>query len=292
MTPTFSVNEWTTPGLAFLDELRAYREAGADAIGLVDIMGKFREVPDAPERLRASGLRAGLCIPDTVSVLPRPDLAHHIPGADDPDVRVEQISESIRRLAPFDPLLCICVPGPQTTYAMEEAREIAVAGLKRVARAAADVGVTIGLEPLHSSMEIFTFLHTLPDAAALLDEIDEPNTGLVFDTWHHWDTPDVLEQIREHGHRIIGVHVNDYRDPTRSWCDRVLPGDGLMDLPALLHALHDAGYDGWYELEVLSDDGRNKDDFPDSLWRAEPVELIRAGREQFMALWEQANGTN
>ena len=43
----------------------------------------------------------------------------------------------------------------------------------------------------------------------------------------------------------------------------------------MLRALNDGGYDGWYELEVMSDDGRNGNQFADSLWEWDPVELIR-----------------
>ena len=54
-------------------------------------------------------------------------------------------------------------------------------------------------------------------------------------------------------------------------------------------ALIGGGYDGWFELEVLSDDGTFGNDFPDSLWKRDPVELIRAGREQFMQLWDKCS---
>ena len=43
--------------------------------------------------------------------------------------------------------------------------------------------------------------------------------------------------------------------PTRGWCDRVLPGDGVADLPAILGTLDRAGWDGFYDLEIFSDNG-------------------------------------
>jgi sugar phosphate isomerase/epimerase len=288
-TPNFSVGFATTPKLSFAEALVAYRDAGADAIGIID-GAKLQADPDALERFRASGLRAGFCIPSTTSILPRPQLRASYGGGDDPETRIGEICDSLRRLAPFEPLFCICVPGPVAGYEPARAREIAVDGFKRVARAAAELGLTIALEPLHSSIsESFSFVSTIPDAIALLDEIDEPNTGLLFDVWHLSDTPDVLTHIRTHAGRFLGVHVNDRRDPTRSWCDRVLPGDGTIDFAAILTALINAGFDGWYELEVLSDDGTNGNDFPDSLWKRDAVEVIGTARRQFMALWEAAS---
>ena len=84
------------------------------------------------------------------------------------------------------------------------------------------------------------------------------------------------------------MHVNDWREPTRSWCDRVLPGDGVADLPAMLRALHDAGWRGSYDLEVFSDDGAFGSAYEDSLWREDPGDVARRGREAFRQLWDRA----
>jgi sugar phosphate isomerase/epimerase len=68
----------------------------------------------------------------------------------------------------------------------------------------------------------------------------------------------------------------------------VLPGDGVADLPAILRALHDAGWRGSYELEVFSDDGTFGSAYPDSLWSQDPDGLVRRGREAFFRQWERA----
>ena len=65
----------------------------------------------------------------------------------------------------------------------------------------------------------------------------------------------------------------------------MLPGDGIADAAGLLAILREGGYDGWLELEIFSDDGLMEDDFPDSLWREDPVELIRRGRERIFDAW-------
>jgi sugar phosphate isomerase/epimerase len=79
--------------------------------------------------------------------------------------------------------------------------------------------------------------------------------------------------------------VNDFREPTRSWCDRVLPGDGVADLPAILGALDAAGWDGFYDLEIFSDDGTFGNAFADSLWQMPAPELARRGREALERAW-------
>lgn len=296
VTPKFSVNEGMTPGLSFAEDLIAIRQGGAEGIGIAAGQvgyGRFKLTSDAEdlERFRASGLKAVFCNPGTPSVLPRRQQVAGVlgTGPDSPDARVERICADLRRLTPFEPVCCICTPGPQMGYEPEEAREIAVTGLKRVARVAAELGLTIAVEPMHSSIrDEFSFLTSIPDGIALLDEIDEPNTGMLFDVWHLWDTPDLLAHIRRNAPRFVGVHVNDWRDPTRSWCDRVLPGEGVADLEGILRALGEGGYDGWFELEVLSDDGTFGNAFPDSLWRRDPAEVIAEGRRAFMELWQRS----
>jgi sugar phosphate isomerase/epimerase len=113
---------------------------------------------------------------------------------------------------------------------------------------------------------------------------------LLVDVWHIWDSPDLLTLLEVHADRVVAVHLNDRREPTRSWCDRLLPGDGVADVPGIVGALRRGGYDGWFELEVVSDDGRFGSAFPDSLWRGDPVALIRAGREKFLRAWSRADG--
>src|SRR4029079_13755277 len=94
-----------------------------------------------------------------------------------------------------------------------EARRIVVEGLRAVARAGEEAGVRVALEPIHASArDEFTIVDTLPDAVSLLDEVGLP-MGIVFDAWHLWDTPDVLEHVHAHARRIWGVHVCDWRDP-------------------------------------------------------------------------------
>jgi sugar phosphate isomerase/epimerase len=131
--------------------------------------------------------------------------------------------------------------------------------------------------------EDWTLVTTLGDAAALVEEAGA-EVGLVFDTWHLWDTPALADEIARLGDRLVAVQVNDWRRPTRSWCDRVLPGDGVIDLASVLDAVEATGWAGCYDLEVFSDDGTFGHAFEDSLWRLPPRELAELGRARFTEL--------
>lgn len=275
--PRFSVSEFSTMQLSFEDDLVAYAAGGSEGIGLAE--AKLPEGRDSESlaKLRESGLKTTICLPTMLSVLPLPPF----PGPEDPQERVESLCASVRRLAPFDPEVVLCLTGPAGDRDPAEARRIAVEGLREVARTAQEVGVRVALEPIHSSArDEFTLVDTIPGAVGVVEEVGLP-MGVIFDTWHLWDTPDVLDHIRAHAHRFPAVHVNDWRDPTRGWDDRALPGEGIMDLPAMFGALEAGGFEGWYELEIFS-----SETYPDSLLQLDPAELVRRSKEGFLKAWE------
>ena len=167
-----------------------------------------------------------------------------------------------------------------------------VAGLRTIGDEAQRAGMRIGLEPINRvGGADWTMISTLGEAAELLDEADHPALGIQFDTWHVWNTPNVLEEIAEHADRFVGVHVADWREPTRKWADRVLPGDGVAGLPRLLGALDAAGWDGFYDVEIFSDNGAFGDAWPDSLWDVPAAELVRQAMVSFERAWEARNRT-
>jgi sugar phosphate isomerase/epimerase len=258
--------------------VRAYADAGVDAIGIWEI--KLPERGDdaaALELLEASGLGSAAAIPAVPSILP----LRLMEGPDEPAARVDAICASLHRLAPFDPTGIVCLTGPG------DDRDTVVKGLRTIGDEAERAGVRVGLEPINRvGGENWTMISSLPEAIELLDEVDRPALGIQFDTWHLWNTPRLLEDVERHVDRFVGVHVADWREPTRTWADRVLPGDGVADLPAILAALDRAGWDGYYDLEIFSDNGAFGNAWPDSLWDVPAAELARRGRRAFERAWE------
>jgi len=283
--PLFAVCEFTTLNASFEADLAAYAAAGADGIAICELKLEAGREDEQLAAFRASGLTATSCVPAVPSLLPLPLL----PGPDGPKERVEAIRAGIRRLAPFEPTALVCLTGPAGELGEDEARGVVIEGLRAVAEEAARHGIPVALEPMSAHFrDDWTLITTLQEAADLADEAGVANIGLVFDTWHLWDTPDLYAELERHSERIACVHVNDWREPTRSWCDRVLPGDGVADLPAMLRALHDAGWRGSYDLEVFSDDGAFGSAYEDSLWRDDPGDVARRGRDAFRQLWDRA----
>jgi sugar phosphate isomerase/epimerase len=207
-------------------------------------------------------------------------------GPRDPSARVDAICASVHRLARFDPGGIVCLTGPG------DDRDTVVEGLRTIAAEAQRAGVRIGLEPINRvGGENWTMISTLDEAAELVDDADHPALGIQFDTWHVWNTPNVRAEIAEHVGRFVGVHVADWREPTRTWADRVLPGDGVADLSKLLGALDAAGWDGYYDVEIFSDNGAFGDAWADSLWDVPAEELARSAKASFERAWDARNRT-
>lgn len=279
--PRFAVSEFSTLNLGFDEDLAAYAAGGAGGIGLAEAKLPEGEDAESLRKLRESGLVPTICLPSLLSVLPLPAF----PGPDDPQERVESLCASVRRLAAFEPVTLLVLTGPAGERDPGEARRIVVDGLREIARTAREAGVPVALEPIHASArDEFTLVDTIPGAVSLVEEVGEP-MGILFDTWHLWDTPDVLDHIRAEAHRFPAVHINDWRAETRGWDDRALPGEGVMDLPAIFAALEDGGFDGWFELEVFS-----TETYPDSLLKLDPAELVRRGKAGFEAAWAARRG--
>ena len=286
--PPFSISQVSTLPASFAEDVDAYAAAGAEGIGVWEL--KLGDGPDggALEQLAASGLGSATAVPLVPSILPLPLL----PGPEEPQQRIESLCASVHRLAAFGPSAVLCFTGPAGDRDPGDARATAVAGLRTVATEAERAGVRLALEPFqHEGTEDWSLINTLDEAAELIDEIGSRAVGIQFDVWHLWNSADVLDAIPRHAHLIAGVHVNDWREPTRGWADRVLPGDGAADLPAILGVLEDVGWGGFYDLEIFSDNGAFGGAYPDSLWDLDAVELARRGRDAFAQCWSKRRVT-
>jgi sugar phosphate isomerase/epimerase len=252
----FSISQITTVTQSFADDVAAYGAAGADGIGIWEM--KLQD--DSLDRFRASGLKAAAAIPEVPSILPLPLME----GPEDPAERIEAICAGVRRLAPFEPACVLFLTGPG------DDRATILEGIRAIADEGRSCGVRVALEPIQREFaQHWTTVSSLDEAAQLVDEAGA-EVGLIYDAWHLWREP--VEQIPRHRDRIYGVHLADWRDPTRNTNDRVLPGDGIVDYGPILDALR---WDGLFDLEIFSDP-----ELTDSLWKDDPGELARRGIAQ------------
>jgi sugar phosphate isomerase/epimerase len=243
-----SLSEISTVGASFAEDVEAYAAAGFDAIGLWEF-----KLPDDDEAsialLREHELRVAVCVPEVPSVLPL--AIPGMEGPDDPAERIEALQVSVARFMAFEPECVACLAGPLGGYSEDEGTEILVEGLRRIATVARLADVRIGFEPVHvTQRDQAGFVHSLAHADAVLATAGAAEIGILFDTYHLWDDPEVFAWIAANAERVAGVHVSDW--PSRDRTDRVLPGEGISRTRELVDALAAAGWDGALDVEIFS----------------------------------------
>jgi sugar phosphate isomerase/epimerase len=150
-------------------------------------------------------------------------------------------------------LVMVCGGLPAGSKDLPGARAIMRDGLHAILPEARAAGVTIALEPLHPmTCADRSVLSTLPQALDLCDELGE-GTGVAVDVYHVWWDPDLARQMARAKGRIAGFHVCDWKVPTTDLVfDRGLPGEGVIDIPAIRAMAEASGWTGGVEVEILS----------------------------------------
>jgi len=151
-------------------------------------------------------------------------------------------------------MMVVGTDGPQELAAVADPLGDMAGVFARVADRVADTGVTLCIEFNWSPL-----VKSLRAAAEIARRSGRPNVGVVFDPAHYYCTPTKLDQLTaENVAMIRHVHVDDMRDkpPELSNCnsDRVLPGQGILDLPMLLGRLERHGYEGYFSIELFNEE--------------------------------------
>lgn len=169
----------------------------------------------------------------------------------------------------------VVVTGPLAGHIRSHARRLLIEGLVEVVDLAAESGVRLALQPMHSLFEDeWTFLTSLDDALDVLTRFNHAHVGLAFGTYHLGQEPRLLERIPELAPFVASIQLSDWRDPPRCDNDRLLPGDGSLPLQKIVAAFETAGYAGLYEVEVWSRD----------LWKRDHRSLIADCVARFASL--------
>ena len=170
---------------------------------------------------------------------------------------LEQLAEAVRVAAQFGVTRCVTwlwpsIDAQPARYALQMAIR---------ARACADVlagrGIRLGLEfvgPHHLRGKRYPFIRNIPDLLALLDAVERDNVGVLLDSYHWYTSGQSMGDLKQLPlSRIVHVHINDTSAPQEEAHDqeRLLPGEGRIDLRAFVGYLSDIGYDGPLSVEVL-----------------------------------------
>ncbi len=117
-------------------------------------------------------------------------------------------------------------------------------GLKPVAERAAELGVTLLVEP-----EPELLIERSTEYDEFQRYVSYPGTGLNFDMGHFYCVgEDPAALIRTIGRRAAHFHLEDIAANRVHF--HLPPGDGAMDYPAIFESLRAIGYAGWVTVEL------------------------------------------
>lgn len=151
----------------------------------------------------------------------------------------------------------VLVVGAVPGMPLDEARKYVADGIAACLPHAESVGVKLSIEPLHPMFAADkSCINRLAEARAVCEQLNHSMLGIAVDVYHVWWDPDLASEIALAGQqgRIFGFHVCDWRVDTRHLLtDRGLMGDGCIDVRAIRDLVMQAGFDGYYEVEVFSE---------------------------------------
>lgn len=281
MKPPFAVSEFTSWHLSFEEDVRLYLELGVDAIEVCERKLSKDKVKAGEQLayLKETGLPVSSIQP-RVHALFADSMS---PEPLDPERRMEQFMDSVDLFSEFFPdTPMVAISGNAPDYNFCLAHETARRLYPALAAHAASKHMKVAFEPLSVVlMNNDSFISTLDEALKLIQDVNHPNFGLLLDVWHIWREPMILERVARLDN-MFAVHICDWpKCEPRAIADRVIPGEGLIDLAVMLKAIETSGFNGAYALELFS-----ADHLPDSLWQCDPRDVIERSRINFYKAWE------
>ncbi len=256
---TYCLNTSTIRPTPLLDKVRIAGEAGFSAIEpWNDEIDAYLATGGSIAELKSALADAGLSVVSMIAV------HGWITAEGDDYVRV--LADCRRRMdqaAALGSPFIVASPPQQVVNLAHAARRYAE--LLRLGREA-------GVKPAMEFLGFVDGIKCVTSALAIADGSGDPDATVVADVFHiirGGDTVDDLLTIK--GKQLAIFHINDIPatpDPlTQSDADRVLPGQGIADLPRAISNLRSIGYRGPLSLEL----------FNPTLWEADPLDVVRRG---------------
>jgi sugar phosphate isomerase/epimerase len=144
-----------------------------------------------------------------------------------------------------------------------------------------ELGRQIGAKPTFEYISFFQSIYSLPQAWQVVQDVNDADATLIVDAFHSWNSNSTLDDLRAVPvEKISHYHIDDASPdiPPREQMDpdRVMIGEGPIDLKAELMVLKDKGYAGAVSLELFNQD----------LWARDPREVLKTVFDRLTELVE------
>jgi len=246
-----SLNETTTYRWSFEDDVAQYAAAGIEAIGVwrqkLSDCGQDR----ALELIRKCHLKVSHLF-----------WAGGFTGSEGHSYResVTDTAEALHTAAAIGANCLIVCSGARAGHTFNHARRLVQGALKELVPLAEELDVVMALEPMHPGCAArCTFLDNLDDAMSIIQAVDRPQVKLLLDTYHLGQDPGLVERIPQVASQVALVQLGDAKGPPHGEQNRCRLGEGTVPLRQIVSALRSAGYDGFFDVELLGEDVESLD---------------------------------
>lgn len=240
--PRWSMSQITTLNQSFEQDIALYRRHGVKCVGIS--LAKLNAV--GFERARQLLREAGMAVSCVTTAGPL-DYSGTTIGRQ----RNEDAAEVIRVGAQLGADCVMLMTGGDAWRSWEENALSLRPILEDFVKVAEREKIRIAIEPTHALRADTSFIHGFGDALDLVDGFDSPWLGVVMELNNAWIEPRLYRNIAERTKRIFLVQVSDWKIGTLTTPQRVVIGDGDIPLVRIVKALADAGYAGWYDIELI-----------------------------------------
>lgn len=258
----YSISQITSCRTPLETDLQAWQEAGIPAIGLWRRKLDDFETDEAVELIRESGL--------TVSSV---SFAGGFTGSTGMNYReaMNDATEAVFLAAAVGAGTVVVAPGARgRLYTPKHEKKVIVQAMRELALMADQCGVELAVLPkARPYAGRWTGLHSLEEAAHLIDIVDRPNVRMALNTFQLVRSPDDVERLPAFLPYVGLVQFSDApRNPSSEY-DQLLPGQGVLPLAETMQVLADECFEGFVELQVWSD----------RLWERDLRGILRASRK-------------
>lgn len=241
-----SMNETTTFRWSFEEDVANYAAAGIPAIGVwrqkLSDCGETKGI----QLLAESGLKVSHLL-----------WAGGFTGSDGRSFRasLEDAGEALKTASRLGAPCLTVYSGARAGHTFNHARRLIKDALLQLVPLAIELNVVLAVEPMHPGCASeFTFLTSVDDVLSLLSAVGSPQVKMVFDTYHVGHDKDIIPRIPELAPHIALVQLGDSRRQPSGEQNRCLLGEGVIPLQEIVNALAAAGYQGFYDVELLGEE--------------------------------------
>jgi len=165
---------------------------------------------------------------------------------------------AINEAADLGTKLIVLVCGSDPSQSLEDSRRQIQDGIAALIPEASAAGVKLAIEPLHPMYaDSRSAINTLAQANDMTEALNSPWVGVAVDVYHLWWDPNLQKEIARCGRNdaLLAFHVCDWKTPTSDFLnDRGLMGEGCIPIPKIRSWVEAAGFNGFIEVEIFSND--------------------------------------